>query len=89
MPNTVVTSTTTAVTFTLSDKEVEHAQKVTIRKENILSVGLLDDRITVRTRTTEYNFSNKAGADTNRVDSVDGVAPANLLDLYNKLAALL
>jgi len=93
MANTVITSTTNSVKVVFNDDSTKVGiDKGTWRKEAIADFKLHTDHVSAETNGGVGRWIMDDGAnslDALIVDSVDGVAPTSLSDLYDKLIALI
>lgn len=90
MANIVVTSTTNAIKVVFNDMSTySKMDKGTWRKESITAIHLTSDAIELIARGDDTWRVNLTGTNALIVDSIDGVAPSSLSDLYDKLVALI
>jgi hypothetical protein len=89
MANLVVTSTTNTIKVVFNDTPADGITQGAWRKDKVISFRLHDTYIDVITMGIDFQVSHTATAGCLIIDSVDGVAPSSLSDLYNKLTALL
>lgn len=92
MANTVITSTTNSIKVAFNDQaNLSLYTDGAYKKSSINSIRLFDDHIKVVTNNSESwvvsNQTNTIKAIV--IDTVDGVAPSSLSDLYDKLATLI
>jgi len=59
------------------------------RKDKIITFIYKGDHIEVLTQDQRFEVANEAATGAYIVDTVNGVAPSSLSDLFDKLAALL
>lgn len=89
--NVKVTSTTNTISVDFGDYYGAKIQfsKATYRKDHIESIKL-DSFVQINVDgENTWTVSNTASEGILVIDSVDGVAPTSLEDLYNKLIALI
>jgi hypothetical protein len=89
MTNLVVTTTTNAVKVSFNDTPFGSVTKGVWRKDKMTSFYLEATHIHVNTVEGTFYVSNAAETGTFIIDSVDGVAPSSLSDLFDKLSAML
>lgn len=93
MANVVVTSTTNSILVAFNDEASKYngVTNALFAKSSILEVSLNADFVMVKDRMgNRFSLRDTAnGATTMIVDSVDGVAPTSLSDLYSKITALI
>jgi hypothetical protein len=87
--NITITTTTSAIKVNFNDTLLGDVQKGTWRKDKIFSFRLKADHIQVNTFDGEFYVAYAATTGAWIIDSVDGVAPSSLSDLYDKLVAML
>lgn len=92
----VLTSTTNSISVVFNETPFYDKRdglvfaKGTWAKSNIGSIELSGSEIVVRERDDfEWRVSHDGSGNTFKIDTVDGVAPSSLDDLYTKLAALI
>ena len=90
MANLVITSTTNSVCFLANDYATSFGwSKRTRLKSSLVTITLFLTYVEYHVNTGDkYNISNAATAGALIVDSVDGVAPISLDDLYTKIIAV-
>lgn len=92
MANLVITSTTNSIKVVFNDSaSVAGMNRGVWAKDEIAMIKQLeDDRIEVQTKDlAKWTVSYTNGSNFLVIDSVDGVAPTNNDDLFNKLSALI
>jgi hypothetical protein len=90
MANLVITSTTNSVSFLANDYSTSFGwSKRTRLKSSLITITLFPTYVEYLVNTSDkYNVSNAATAGALIVDSIDGVAPSSLDDLYTKMIAV-
>ena len=93
MANTVITSTTNAIKVVFNDdSSLVGIAKGTWAKKTVTAVKLEANTVSVETADSVGHWTISHQANTYNalvIDSVDGVAPSSLSDLYDKIVALL
>lgn len=89
MTNLVITSTANSIKVDFNDSPIGDIQKGVWNKEGIFHFVLLSDRVQVLTTHGDFEVAYTATNGCLIVDSVNGVAPTSLADLYAKLSALI
>ena len=96
MADLVITSTANSIKVVFNDSPFYDKRdgmtftKGTWAKSDIGSIELSSAEVVVRERDDfEWRVSHDGAGATFKVDSVDGVAPTSLDDLYTKLIALI
>ena len=87
--NITITTTTSAIKVNFNDTPLGDVLKGTWRKDKIFSFRLKANYIQVNTFDGEFYVSYAPVEGAWIIDSVDGVAPSSLSDLYDKLVAML
>lgn len=91
MTNIVLTSTANAIKADFGDYYplTIKTQKGIWRKGNVDVIRVNTDHVEIITNHDRINVTHSAGDAALVVDSVDGVVPSGLDDLYNKISALI
>ena len=91
MANTVITTQSNKITITYNDNSVIYGRdKANIYSSSVSDIVLVDlnGSVELWTNSSETYILSYGNTDLPIVDTIDGVAPTSLQDLYDKLSAL-
>lgn len=92
MPSIVITSTNRLISFEFNDRRDQLGyEKMSIRKDQVTPIKEADNHVefNVINRAISWKLAHNGGPRRMKVDTVDGVEPVDVPDLYQKILDIL